>query len=63
MREVKELIVELCSPMRVALLAILPVFVDIELVFVDATHEYENLSTKDWARVTHRIEELLKRNE
>jgi len=35
----------------------------IELVFVDATHEYENLSTKDWARVTHRIEELLKRNE
>ena len=35
----------------------------IEFEFVEATHEYENLSTKDWARVTHRIEELLKRNE
>ncbi len=31
----------------------------IEFEFVEATHEYENLSADDWARVTHKIETLL----
>ena len=31
----------------------------IEFVFVDATHEYENLSADDWARVTHKVGGLL----
>jgi predicted alpha/beta-hydrolase family hydrolase len=31
----------------------------IELEFVDATHEYENLSADDWARTTLKIENLL----
>jgi len=30
----------------------------IEFVFVDATHEYENLSINDWIRVSQRIELL-----
>lgn len=31
----------------------------INFEFVEATHEYENLSADDWARVTHKIEALL----
>jgi hypothetical protein len=31
----------------------------IDFIFVDATHEYENLSTNDWIRVSQRIELLL----
>ena len=31
----------------------------IKLEFVDATHEYENLSAGDWAKVTHKIKDLL----
>jgi uncharacterized protein len=34
----------------------------IELEFVDATHEYENLSVDDWARVTHKIKGFLQKN-
>ena len=33
----------------------------IELEFVDATHEYENLSVDDWGRVTHKIKSLLQK--
>ena len=31
----------------------------IEFEFIDTTHEYENLSADDWARVTHKVEGLL----
>lgn len=31
----------------------------IKFEFVDATHEYENLSAGDWAKVAHKIEDLL----
>jgi len=31
----------------------------IKFEFVEATHEYENLSIDDWVRVTHKIEALL----
>lgn len=31
----------------------------IKFEFVEATHEYENLSTEDWERVAHKIEAVL----
>jgi len=35
----------------------------IDLEFVNAAHEYENLSADDWARVARKIEHLLRANE